>query len=101
MKEHIKNLGKLGIKWFKFKNMQLELLKAGQDIFLEHYVGRMMFFALISFGLSMVYMSIAFIFLGMGLIGVLFAFLLSLFSAGFVFFLFYIWPMKLIMTRKE
>ncbi|MBI5332459.1 MAG: type II secretion system F family protein [Candidatus Aenigmarchaeota archaeon] len=101
MKSYIKYFGKLGIKLLKFKGMQNQLLKAGQDMFLEYYVGRMMFFSLIAFVMSFVYMLIAFLFIGMGLFGILLAFILSIVSAGFVFFLFYIWPTKLIMSRKE
>ena len=101
MKSYIRYFGKLGIKWFKFKNMQNQLLKAGQDMFLEYYVGRMVFFSIVAFVMSLVYMLIVFVFLGMGVLGILLAFILSAISAGFVFFLFYIWPVKLIMSRKE
>ncbi|MFH0836712.1 MAG: type II secretion system F family protein [Candidatus Aenigmatarchaeota archaeon] len=101
MKAYIRYFGKLGIQCFKFKGMQNQLLKAGQDLFLEYYVGRMVFFSLIAFIMSFAYMTIAFIFMGMGLFGLFLAFILSVISAGFVFFLFYIWPVKLIMSRKE
>lgn len=101
MKSYIRYFGKLGIKWLKFKGMQTQLLKSGQDLFLEYYVGRMLFFSLVAFILGFAYMSVAFILFGLGLGGILIAFILSVASAGFVFALFYIWPIKLIATRKE
>ncbi len=81
--------------------MQNQLLKSGQDLFLEYYVGRMMFFSLLAFILGFAYMSIAFVLFGLGLFGVMLGFALAIASAGFVFALFYIWPIKLIATRKE
>ncbi|MBI4895826.1 MAG: type II secretion system F family protein [Candidatus Aenigmarchaeota archaeon] len=101
MKAYIRYFGKLGIKWFKFKGMQTQLLKSGQDLFLEYYVGRMMFFSLLALVLGFAYMSIAFLLFGLGVFGVFLAFVLSIASAGFVFALFYLWPIKLIASRKE